>query len=543
MCGIAGVIRREGSTSLPGLVSLVEAMLSRLRHRGRQDGKVLQVETGCLGCCRLPVVDREHGPQPMTNEDGSVFAVFNGEIYNHVDLYSTLVSERHTPASDCDSDLIVHLYEHSERIPSNMHADMRGMYAMAIFDAEQKQWVLLRDPVGKKPLYVLETDTLVAFASELKAFGLPTELPDFGSNPRIWELKPGGTAIFKDGNVEMTFQTPPWKSHNRSAITDMEDAARQLRSIVEEAVEIRVPRDLPVAVLCSGGIDSVIVAHLAKKFSLRKNAKLKAYVIGAPNSPDVRAATATCERLQISLEKLPLDETLLHSIVGEVVYHTESFEPNIVRNSLLSYMLFKRIRNNDYRVALCGEGADELFFGYADFENLPSPEGLMSDLMDDLHRTQLLRVDRTSMAFSVETRVPFLDRKVVELACAIAPQLKGTSIYGQWQGKAVLRQAFKDVLPWEIITRMKATLSYGAGFGDVSMSGHNPLEDYAKKVLRNEEKSRLEKAYPQLGMLSTFERALYLYYYEQFYKVPDNYIPPVVAKKEIREAEERTTVA
>ncbi|MGB9122734.1 MAG: asparagine synthase-related protein, partial [Candidatus Angelobacter sp.] len=221
-------------------------------------------------------------------------------------------------------------------------------------------------------------------------------------------------------------------------------------------------------------------------------------------------------------------------IVGEVVYHTESFEPNIVRNSLISYLLFKRIRNDDYRVALCGEGADELFFGYADFEHSRESRQLMGDLLDDLHRTQLLRVDRTSMAFNLETRVPFLDRDVIDIACRIAPELKQTYIYGVWQGKAVLRQAFRDVLPWETITRTKATFSYGAGLGDVSMDSDNPLEQYAKTVLGQFEKTRLMKAHPQLD-LSTFERALYLYYYEQFYQVPSDYVPPTVAKKEIRD--------
>src|SRR4051812_36375349 len=112
MCGIAGVHSRSSSShSSAELETIVHAMLSRIQHRGRDEESVLPTVLGCLGCCRLPVVDRDRGQQPMKNEDGTVRAVFNGEIYNRKELRSTLA--HHTVASDCDSDLIVHLYEHT----------------------------------------------------------------------------------------------------------------------------------------------------------------------------------------------------------------------------------------------------------------------------------------------------------------------------------------------------------------------------------------------------------------------------------------------
>lgn len=532
MCGIAGVIARSTDSDRNpwDFAPIVKTMLSRIYHRGREEGFVSGTENCWLGCCRLPIMDRYSGRQPVQNEDGSVRAVFNGEIYNHEDLRGKLI-KKHKLASRCDSELVVHLYEDASNSADRIHSDIRGMYAIAIYDARTGECALFRDPFGKKPLYVLETDSLVAFASEMKAFGLPADLQDFGKNCEIRELNPGETLRIRGGQVQSTRPKPRWHMDNPEPLKNMEEAAVQLRRAVEQAVEIRMPQDWNVAVLCSGGIDSVIVAYLAKKFRSSKNTRLKAYVIGTPNCADVLAAKTVCKKLDIHLEQVTIDESLLTPIIAEVVYHTESFEPNIVRNSLISYLLFKRIREDDYRVALCGEGADELFFGYADFRDESNQEELMRDLLDDLHRTQLLRVDRTSMAFNLETRVPFLDREVVDLACRIDPELKQASTYGIWEGKSVLRQAFRDVLPWETITRTKATLSYGAGMGDVSMSGKNSMEAYARKALGTE-RNRLLQDYPGLD-LSTYERALYLYFYEQFYQVPKDYRPPCVARREI----------
>lgn len=535
MCGIAGIFLRSGHTQ--GLETgeqvkgLVSSMLTRIQHRGRDTASSSEYGTVSIGCCRLPIVDRDNGHQPVSNEDESVVAVFNGEIYNHEELRKNLTKHGHRLQTKCDSELIPHLLEQYRGNIENIHDSLYGMYAIAIYDVAKRECILMRDHIGKKPLYLLESAEVIAFASEMKAFGIqPEDKKPFGESSVIHEVKPGETVIISDRGIERFSSVPKWRESIADVISDMGIATGSLYKCLEQSVQRRLPlkADLPLAVLCSGGIDSVIIAWLAKQLG----AKVTAYVIGTHDSIDVHAATETCRLLNIKLETVIIDEDALISVVGDVVYHTESFEPNIVRNSLISYLLFKRIQKDGYRVALCGEGADELFFGYADFEEKSNKQELMGKLLDDLYQTQLLRVDRTSMAFNVEVRVPYLDRDVIQLACKLASELKETRIYGLWQGKAVLRQAFRNELPWEAITRSKATFSYGAGFGDVSMVGQDTIEDYAKRVLGDEER-RLKNAYQHID-LSTSERALYLYYFEKFYQIPAHYAPPTVATKEMR---------
>ena len=529
MCGIAGIFfQGQGGANDTWCEQVVRQMLSSIQHRGRELPSVKGKEGVWLGCCRLPIVDRDNGNQPVSNESGTIIAVFNGEIYNYNELRTKLI--KHKLSTNCDSELIPHLYEEESTLGCIQDL-VNGMFAIAIYDKVKRQCTLLRDHIGKKPLYVLVSNEkkIVAFASEMKAFGVPLDKSIFGSDSEILELKPGERIVICEKGTRSTFSKPIWETPSGSIIADMSSAIKEIYEGLSEAVNRRLPSDIlePVAVLCSGGIDSLAVAWLANHIG----ANVTAYVIGTANSHDVRAAIEACNYLNISIRHVICDDVMVNSVVADVVHCTESFEPNIVRNSLISYLLFRKIRQDGYRIALCGEGADELFFGYADFENA-NKQKLRVELLNDLFRTQLLRVDRTSMAFNVEVRAPFLDREFIKLACRLKEDLNSTSIYGVWQGKATLRQAFLDKLPWENIVRNKATFSFGAGFGDVSMGVHEPLEQYAKKVLGAAEKGSLERRYTHLD-LKTYERALYLYFYEQFYKVPgDTYIPPIVAKKE-----------
>jgi asparagine synthase (glutamine-hydrolysing) len=497
--------------------AVVERMLARIQHRGRELPSVGRCGDATLGCCRLSIVDREGGRQPVWNEDRTVAAVFNGEIYNEAELRAGL-SGTHRLATNCDSELIPHLYERGGI--DGLRRDLRGMYAIGLFDSRDGTAYLLRDLVGKKPLFFAESAEGLLFASEAKAFerGLPAS-----------ELAPGEVVAASGGRIERRTAAPPWREDAAGGHADMDEAADRLFECLDAAVARRIPRDLPVAVLCSGGIDSVAIAYLAHRLAPDR---VTAYVIGGNDAPDVLASTAACRYLGIPLERVIITEAYLTSIVADVVYHTESFEPNVVRNGLIAYRLFEHIRARDYRVALCGEGADELFYGYADYEDAADGCDLMGRLMDDLYRTQLLRVDRTSMAFNIEVRAPFLDLEVIRLACGMDPRLKQCRVYGLWQGKAVLRRAFRGVLPWETITRSKATLSYGAGFGDVSMDDWGPIERYARRFLQRD-KPELEAKYPHIA-LNTYERALYLHFFERFFDVPSEYTTPTVATHETR---------
>jgi len=243
-----------------------------------------------------------------------------------------------------------------------------------------------------------------------------------------------------------------------------------------------------------------------------------------------------CSTLDIPLREVEVNYDDLFNVLADVIYHVETFEPNIVRNSAIQYYIMRQLAADGFRVAFCGEGADELFWGYADFASSEDPQALSERLLKDLHRTQLLRVDRMGMAHTIEVRVPLLDESVVRLAQGLSADQKLLKTCGIWLGKALLREAYANRLPDEILLRRKATLAYGAGFGRVEMNDDH-MNSRAGHLLKARQqsleaiKSRFPSAFP--GGVATEERALYVDIYHSLgFDIPPNYDSPKVAKVE-----------
>lgn len=516
MCGIAGVVTDSAETS----AQLCKQLLSQLRHRGIAPPKSESVGSASLGCVRLPIVNRHIENQPVLDRDLKQITVLNGEIYNWRHLESYLSTQDQSTLGG-DAPIVQRVIGSRSSYPT----DLEGMFAAGHFDSKLDLLTLVRDPVGIKPLYYSTTENKTAFASERKAFA--------GTEFRlVQEVAPGTVLNIRSGEVveSVSFE---WPSAESSDSIDEEWSAR-LREILTKAIIRQIPEDLPVAVLCSGGVDSgillAVVAEETKKRNIERT--IGVYVAGiSADSPDVSAARALCGHLGLDCKFVPLHPTSLLNSIAHVVRVTESFNVNVVRNSIVSHAIFRKIRSDNFRVALCGEGADELFFGYGDFLNQTSSEGqiaLMKSLLRDLHLTQLLRVDRTSMQQPVETRVPYLDNKVIDLALRIPPELKVNQSVKQT--KVVLRNAFADMLPREIIERPKATLAYGAGFSSLRDAG--PIEEKARTLVSNSDLRLMRRAYPEL-QIDTHEKALYLRYFLDHYEIPVEYEEPITAKIEI----------
>src|SRR5436190_9919602 len=207
MCGVAGFSLRNGSAN----AATVQAMCDQIRHRGPDD-QGIHVDRGCgIGMRRLSIIDLSTGHQPLSNEDGSVWVVFNGEIYNYQELRQRLIGQGHRFRTNSDTETLVHLYEEDG---VEGFAELRGMFAFCIWDARQQRMLLVRDRFGKKPLYYAETPSGLYFGSELKclrAAGVPLELDEealrlyfvlgYIPDPRspflaIKKLRPGGWRMF-----------------------------------------------------------------------------------------------------------------------------------------------------------------------------------------------------------------------------------------------------------------------------------------------------------------------------------------------------------
>lgn len=398
-----------------------------------------------LGANRLEIVDSTRGRQPATNEDGSILVVLNGEIYNHRELASELEGHDHKIRTTCDTEVIAHAYE---EWGSDLFDHLRGMFAVIVHDRCSGRTLLARDPAGVKPLYFgRDRSGCVFAASEAKALVglvdsaellLPGHLIESGEAPRAY-------------NTSITASCP----------STFADAAEELANVLDVAVGIRIPPDLPFCIFLSGGLDSSLILALAA----RHRPDVIAITVGMRGSTEISRARELCTFLGVQHEVVEFSFEQLTANYDRVISHLESFEPNLVRASLVTYIMCQRARELGLRVAIAGEGADEQFAGYRDFEDMP-PDRLTTTLaafFSDLHRTQLMRWDKMGMAHTLEVRTPFMDRHVVDLAkkIPVSWKLRPQPRKGRPETKAVLRAAAEGILPEFIRTQEKIPMDEG----------------------------------------------------------------------------------
>jgi asparagine synthase (glutamine-hydrolysing) len=373
MCGIAG------STSDPD-GRAVEAMCEVLRHRGPDDAGVhTDRQTGLtLGARRLAIMDIEGGHQPLSNEDGSIWVAFNGEIYNHASLRKLLRERGHTFSTSCDTEVLVHLYE--EYGEAMVHA-LEGMFAFAVWDQRRGRLLLARDRFGEKPLFVHEHGGELLFASELTALlevkpqlrELDPEAVDaffvFGYVPGpgtivpgIRQLQPGSLLSWerdRDQVEERRWWSPPQEPEGRLK-EPFAALVAEAERLFTESVRTRMLADVPVGVFLSGGIDSTLLTSVAAQ---QTSEQLKTFTIGY----DVGAFDETSQARSVA-HKLATDHhevTLSQSEVGELAPRLlAAVDQPLADQALLSLHALSEFARPLVTVALGGEGADELFGGY-----------------------------------------------------------------------------------------------------------------------------------------------------------------------------------
>jgi len=547
MCGIAGFLLRDGSAQ----ISDVRAMCDLIRHRGPDD-EGFYTDGGCgLGMRRLSIIDLSTGHQPISNEDGTVWVVFNGEIYNYQDLRQDLILRGHHFATNSDTETLVHLYE--DKGTDGLHL-LRGMFAFCIWDSRKRKMLLVRDRFGKKPLYYAQTPSGFYFGSELKclrAAGVPLDLDrealrlyfQFGyiADPyspfrAVRKLMPGCWIEYSaDGSVEQGryWRLPPFSEENRTGCSESQ-AGEKLQALFDEAVRIRMIADVPLGAFLSGGIDSsLVVASMA----LQSSEPVKTFSIGFEEAAynELKYAALVAKRYRTDHHEIVVRPDSL-SLIHKLVRHYD--EPFADSSAIPTYIV-SEFAARYVKVALSGDGGDELFAGYPtlnivqqykfldriprplrklvartaaglpyaaygknflgamDYSTeldryfhqaytayltrkrmlrpewmLPPGAGFLQALLPDdflpegtdifsqlmyfeatanLTGDMLVKVDRASMAASLEVRCPLLDQHFAEFATRIPTAWK-------WQngkGKKILLDALGDRLPPEILTRPK----------------------------------------------------------------------------------------
>jgi asparagine synthase (glutamine-hydrolysing) len=454
MCGIAVAIDWDGAETA------VRCLIAGMLHRGDVTDPLVRISANTAMCTRrLRIVDAENGMQPKASFDDRVVVAFNGEIYNHVELRHELEARGVRFSSGCDTEVVANVLR---IFGQDGIKRLAGMYAFVAIDTATGEFLAARDPFGVKPLYLIHTPKGYLFCSEIKPLLDATEADD------VLLLPPGYL-------LTRNFCGPHYSLPSPAAASAASPS--ELDRILAEAVRVRVPPGLPVAALFSGGIDSTLVMHYAR----RHRPEMPGYIAVGRGSPDYLFAKHYAEETGLDLREVAIEAhgagtlPLIATVVGAV----ETFEPAVVRPSLHTYLLSQRIHQDGFRVALCGEGADELFAGYSPLEHaFLQADGLgrnmQAQCLGMMHRANLQRVDRCSMRFALEIREPFLDQTLVSYAAALdRSALVTRSGSAAPVGKAPLRalyDLYPSQLPICIRDREKMLFNEGAD-GGVERSG------------------------------------------------------------------------
>jgi asparagine synthase (glutamine-hydrolysing) len=367
VCGICGLATRGG----PADPERLRAMSATLVHRGPDsDGHLVDGPVG-LAARRLSIIDLETGDQPIANEDGTVHVVQNGEIYNYRELRAGLEHAGHRFATRSDTEVLVHLYEeHGDGFAERL----RGMFAVAVWDARRRRLVLARDPFGIKPLYYRDSAEGLAFSSELRA--LPRGEIDldaleaflaFNSIPGpysifrdVKKLLPGHLLVWEDGEGRVSrFARPAPVPASGVRREDEDELAEELRARLRDSVRAHLIADVPVGVLLSGGVDSSTLAALAAQES---SEPVHSFSIGFEERSfdELDDARAVAQLYGTRHEELVLrpDAALLLPALAD------AFDEPFADSSALPTYLVSELAARHVKVALSGEGGDELFGGY-----------------------------------------------------------------------------------------------------------------------------------------------------------------------------------
>jgi asparagine synthase (glutamine-hydrolysing) len=372
MCGIAGIVGASRSDRIEE--AAVRRMCNAIVHRGPDDEGILARQNTGLGMRRLSIIDLSGGHQPIFNEDGTAWIVFNGEIYNFPELRPDLQAKGHRFSTHTDTETIIHLYE---EMGSDCVQKLRGMFAFALWDEKRQKLLIARDRLGKKPLHYALRRGRLYFASEIKSIlAVAPELaevnraallqymylgyvPDPATAFRgIHKLPPGHLLEFERGEVRIRkyWDLPHYATHQPAS---EEECLEELESRLAEAVRIRLISDVPLGAMLSGGTDSSTVVALMARASSKP---VKTFAIGFKQADfdESQYARIVAEKFATDHHELILEP----DVVGTIEKLTGSLEEPFADSSMLPTYFISCLARQHVTVALSGDGGDELFAGY-----------------------------------------------------------------------------------------------------------------------------------------------------------------------------------
>ena len=459
MCGIISIFNIHEQT--PALRQKALQMSGKLRHRGPDWSGIYCGGTAILAHERLAIVDPESGRQPLFSPDKKQVLAVNGEIYNHRDIRRRY-KDKYAFQTGSDCEVILALYREKG---DGFLDELNGIFAFALYDVERNDYLIARDPVGVIPLYYgRDKEGRLYVASELKA--LEGQCDSYAPFP------PGHVLTGND-DAPRRYYRRDWFSYDN--VKDNPADTDSLRHALEAAVRRQMMSDVPYGVLLSGGLDSSIISAVAQKHAKRRIEtdgeeaawwpRLHSFAVGLRGAPDLAKARLVAER--IGTVHHEINYTIQEGLdaLADVVYFTETYDVTTIRASTPMYLLARVIKSMGIKMVLSGEGADEVFGGYLYFHKAPSARAFHEETvrkLSKLHLYDCLRANKSLAAWGVEGRVPFLDTEFLDTAMRVNPEAKMCP--GATIEKRILREAFAQMLPSEVVWRQKEQFSDGVGY-------------------------------------------------------------------------------
>lgn len=450
MCGIWAVIGEEPTSSH-------RQQFMRIVGRGPDLTVIEEVQPGVfLGFHRLAIVMPGDVPsaQPIVGEGLAV--VCNGEIYNHKEIKVASSAQLNNDGSDCAA--IIHAFINSGYNLREACASLDGVFAFIMADKENIY--IGRDPLGVRPLfYGFSGSGALIIGSEVKC---TEQLCD-----RLDYFPPGCCAVVPIHGRTRSIAVQHYYSIPCIAdrFLSIPSAQTLIRDFLVKAVEKRLMGNRQFGFMLSGGLDSSLIASIATKFLSKKPV---AFSVGFEDSPDLENAKRVAEYLDIPHKVLVITPADCLNVVREVVYALETFDPLIIRCGIAHYLLCKYIaQTSEVKVLLSGEGADELFGSYAYMQRAPNAFHLHKEILrrlTHLHQYDVLRCDRSTSCHGLEIRVPFLDKRFIDLVARLPPTYK---LIPMKLEKFILRSAFEGWLPEEVLWRSKEGFAEALGKTDL----------------------------------------------------------------------------
>eukprot|EP00835_Amoeboradix_gromovi_P000896 NODE_34_length_31639_cov_0.254375.p2 type:complete len:572 gc:universal NODE_34_length_31639_cov_0.254375:21445-19730(-) len=460
MCGIFGIFQLQDPN---GFRSNALKCSKSLRHRGPDWTGCVIVKDGIICHERLAINGVDSGAQPIVN-DRIVLAV-NGEIYNYKQLaIKYKITDKLT--SDCHIILYLYLLKGIDFVH-----ELDGMFSFILYDKLDSSVFAARDPIGITPLYFgwAYSDNNFLIASEMKAIHNYCD--------RIISFPPGH--YYKNDEFVRYFN-PSWQV--ASAANHKKDL-KVLRDSLTNAVKKRLLCEVPFGVLLSGGLDSSLICSIVKRLLRDVNSldgeysdavksasvwNLHSFSVGLENSPDLKAAKKVADYLSTIHHEFTFTEQDGIDAISDVIYHLETYDVTTIRASTPMFLMSRKIKAHGIKMVLSGEGSDEIFGGYLYFHDAPNKVEFQQELINrvnDLHSADCLRANKSTMAWGLEARVPFLDKEFMDVAMLVDPEYK---LCNKEMEKNLIRQAFdtpKDpYLPQDVLYRQKEQFSDGVGY-------------------------------------------------------------------------------